>query len=177
MNTPEVPNDQSSKGASFPRWMLLIYWPVGFLLVHNVVPWGLSLLSARYGWVGGRPGLGNLSSLILIGAGLTVVVWTMVLHFVRASQRVEWVRTPSYLLVSGPYKFTRNPMYLAELVLWLGWALFYGSVIVFIGFVCWWVMMNFIAVPREERELETRFGDAYREYTRKVPRWLGKVGA
>jgi len=176
MNAPEVSDDQSSKGVSIPRWMVLVYWAVGLLLVHNVVPWGLSLLSARYGWMEGRPGLGNLLSLILIGAGLTGVVWTMALHFVRTSQRVALERTPSYLLLRGPYKFTRNPMFLAELVLWLGWALFYGSVAIFIGCVALWVMMNFIAVPREERELEARFGEAYREYKRRVPRWLGKAG-
>jgi protein-S-isoprenylcysteine O-methyltransferase Ste14 len=67
-------------------------------------------------------------------------------------------------------------MYLAELVLWLGWALFYGSVAVFIGCVVLWMMMNFIRVPREEQELEARFGEAYREYKRRVPRWLGEAG-
>ena len=35
--------------------------------------------------------------------------------------------------------------------------------------------MNFRVVPREERELEARFGEAYRQYKRMVPRWLGKV--
>jgi hypothetical protein len=62
---------------------------VGLLLVHNVIPWGLSVLSARYGWGAGRPGIGNLSSLILILLGVAGVVWTMALHFVRASARVD----------------------------------------------------------------------------------------
>jgi protein-S-isoprenylcysteine O-methyltransferase Ste14 len=176
MNAPKVPDDQSSKGVSIPRWLVPVYWAVGFLLVHNVVPWGLSHLSARYGWVKGRPGRGNRLSLLLVAAGLAGVVWTLALHFVRTSQRVRWERTPGYLLIRGPYQFTRNPMYLAELVLWLGWALFYGSVAVFIACVVLWVMMNFVAVPREERELEARFGEAYRDYKRTVPRWLGKAG-
>ena len=64
-------------------------------------------------------------------------------------------------------------MYLFELVLWFGWALFYGSLAVFIGFLLWWIMLNFYAIPYEERDLEARFGEAYRAYKARVPRWLG----
>jgi protein-S-isoprenylcysteine O-methyltransferase Ste14 len=63
-------------------------------------------------------------------------------------------------------------MYVCELALWFGWAVLYGSVGVFIGFAI------FFAIPvpgarYEERALEARFGDAYREYKARVPRWLG----
>jgi len=88
----------------------------------------------------------------------------MVLHLGRTPERVELEWTPKYLLMRGPYVFTRNPMYVAELALWLGWALFYGSVPVFVGFVVLGVVMNFVAVPREERALEARFGEAYLQY-------------
>ena len=40
---------------------------------------------------------------------------------------VDW--TPKLLIVSGPYRLTRNPMYVAELGMWLGWAVFFGSVL------------------------------------------------
>jgi protein-S-isoprenylcysteine O-methyltransferase Ste14 len=60
-----------------------------------------------------------------------------------------------------------------ELVLWLGWALFYGSGAVFLGFCLWWVAFRFGIVPQEERALEARFGAAYRAYKARVPRWLG----
>jgi protein-S-isoprenylcysteine O-methyltransferase Ste14 len=87
---------------------------------------------------------------------------------------VEWERTPKYLLRRGPYTFTRNPKYLSELMLWLGWGL-YGSLAVLIGCLLLGVLMDFRAVPREERALEARFGEAYRSYKRQVPRWLGKT--
>ena len=174
MSTPELPDDERSTRAVIPHWAPLLYWPVGFLLVHIALPWGLSLLSPRYGWVEGRPGWFNLSSLLLVVAGIAGAIWTMVLHYIQAPEGWELERTPKYLLSRGPYKFTRNPMFLAELVLWLGWVLFYGSIAVLAGFSLFWVAMNFLAVPREERDLEARFGEAYRQYKSKVPRWLGK---
>lgn len=65
-------------------------------------------------------------------------------------------------------------MYVAEMALWFGWAVFFGSLVVFIGFVVLCVAMNFI-VRREERELAAQFGEDYREYETTVPRWLWKA--
>ncbi len=174
MNTPQVPNNDQSKVSTIPRWTVPIYWVIGLLIAHNIIPWGISLLSTRYGWVAARPGIWNLLALILVVAGLASIIWTMVLHFARTPEKVEMERTPKYLLAQGPYGFSRNPMFLGELVLWLGWALFYGSVALLIGFLLMWVMMNFVAVPREERDLEARFGESYLEYKNKVSRWFGK---
>jgi protein-S-isoprenylcysteine O-methyltransferase Ste14 len=41
--------------------------------------------------------------------------------------------------------------------------------------VAWFVFFNFYAMPNEERILEAHFGDVYREYKKKVPRWFGKM--
>lgn len=174
MSTPEIPNKERSKKAVFPRWMALIYFVVMFPLGLVVAPWGLSLLSPRYGWVMSHPAVWNLFLLILIVAGIACTIWILVLHFVQAPEGWELERTPKYLLMDGPYKFTRNPIYLSELAIWLGWTLFYGSVAVFIGYMVWWVALNYVVVPWEERNLESRFGEAYLQYKRTVPRWLGK---
>jgi protein-S-isoprenylcysteine O-methyltransferase Ste14 len=81
------------------------------------------------------------------------------------------------LLTSGPYAFSRNPLYLAFLGFWLGWALFYGSLAVLAVFVAFLVLANSVIVPSEERYLEARFGDAFRRYKATVPRWLGMRSA
>jgi len=81
--------------------------------------------------------------------------------------------TPSYLLVRGPYRFTRNPMYVAAIAIWLGWTVFYGSAAVLEGLAAIWTAVKFAVVPFEEHRLEERWGEAYREYRRQVPRWIG----
>jgi protein-S-isoprenylcysteine O-methyltransferase Ste14 len=65
-------------------------------------------------------------------------------------------------------------MFLAGLTVWLGWALLYGSAVILIVALVLWAGSNYLTVPREERALEARFGEAYRDYQRRVPRWLGK---
>jgi protein-S-isoprenylcysteine O-methyltransferase Ste14 len=69
-----------------------------------------------------------------------------------------------------------NPlMYLPELILLLGWIIFYGSVALVIAFVIWYVFFNHYTIPQEERILEEDLGESYREYKTKVPRWFGKI--
>ena len=60
-----------------------------------------------------------------------------------------------------------------ELTFWFGWAIFYGSIPVLVGFLLWLAMFHCVIVRWEERDLETRFGDTYRAYKAQVPRWLG----
>lgn len=139
------------------------------------MPWALSLLSSRYGWVAGHPGFWNLLGLIPLVAGIAGSLWTLVLHFSESREGLDWEPDKSYLLTRGAYSFSRNPMYLSELTLLFGWVLLYGSVTVFIAFLVWSAWFSFVQVPREERTIEARFGEAYREYKSRVPRWLGKT--
>jgi protein-S-isoprenylcysteine O-methyltransferase Ste14 len=84
---------------------------------------------------------------------------------------------PSVLITDGPYRFTRNPMYVAELASWLGWALFFGNLAVFLGCIALLLVVNLVFVPREERSLEAAFGQAYLMYKERVPRWLVRANS
>lgn len=174
MNTPGIPNQEQSKRARLPRWMTPILLFVLFLLVHVAAPWGLSLLSTRYGWTDDVPGPLNLLALIVVVVGIACTIWLITRHYSSSPQTfMEW-QPGQKLITPGLYGYSRNPMYLFELMFWFGWALFYGSISVLIGFLLWFAIFNFVIVPFEERDLEFRFGEAYREYKRNVPRWLGK---
>ncbi len=171
MNTPENPNQERSKVVSIPWWMAF----VAALIVWLVGPWAISLLTPHYGWAEGRPGNWNLLGLIPVVVGTACLLWIMVLHFAQAPERVEMKLTKNYLLTRGPYAFTRHPMYLSELALLFGWIFFYRSVAVLIGFLVACAVLNFVNVPLEERALEARFGETYRQYKNTVPRWFGKI--
>ena len=87
---------------------------------------------------------------------------------------LEAAPTPGYLLRSGPYRWSRNPMYTGEATVWAGWALFYASPAVWAGLVT--VSAAFATiVPWEERRLLERFGEDYRAYLADVPRWVPRA--
>jgi len=177
MNTTNNPANEQSDAANLPRWaaliIALIFWVLLLPLVHAGIPWALSLFTPRYGWTEGQPGTWNWLGLIPIVPATICLIWLMILHFSRMPQNVKLERTPKYLLTGGPYRFTRNPMYIAELALWLGWAILYGSIPIFALLVM--APLGFKrVVAREERDLQARFGESYVEYKNKVPRWFGK---
>ncbi len=169
MNPSNNPNKPQPK--KIPRWLAYFL----FAIVWGMIPWTLSLLTPRYGWTAGRPGIWNLLGLIPLTAGIAGSLSTLLMHFAESHGELDWEPDKSYLLRRGLYSLSRNPMYLCELTLLFGWVLFYGSVAVFIAFSVWWAFFNFVQVPQEERIIEARFGDAYRQYKNMVPRWIGKI--
>jgi protein-S-isoprenylcysteine O-methyltransferase Ste14 len=174
MNTPELSNARDGKRTGGPRW--LAYFLVGLAIIGWWGgPWALSLLTPRSGWAAGRASFWNMLGLIPVVLGTVGLFWTMRLHFFQAPARVEWALAQNYLLRHGPYAFTRHPTYLSELTLMVGWVLFYGSLAVLAGFLVVLAILSFCAMPLEERAMEARFGDAYRDYKRRVPRWLGRT--
>jgi protein-S-isoprenylcysteine O-methyltransferase Ste14 len=91
----------------------------------------------------------------------------------------EPARTPvpgneptSAIVQSGPYRFTRNPIYLAFSVLVLGIACWVNSIWLLGTLAAAVSLMSFVVIPREERYLERRFRAEYLEYKAKVRRWL-----
>jgi protein-S-isoprenylcysteine O-methyltransferase Ste14 len=164
----------------FPRVAALVLWPVLGVPVHAGIPYVLSLVGSRYGWSTDTPGVWNLIGLAPLLAGAGIVTWALAHHYRAAPRgwpvalRLE-VEMHEYMLERGPYAFTRNPMYVGEGLVWIGWTIFYGSVAVLAGLGVFCTGVG-VFVRREERTLTARFGDAYRAYTRRVPRWIGRAG-
>jgi protein-S-isoprenylcysteine O-methyltransferase Ste14 len=110
-----------------------------------------------------------------VAAGAILLVWIMIFELSQnrnLPERVPIDWSPAFLMTGGPYAFSRNPMYIGELALWLGLAILYGSPVILAGFVVWVLAMQRLAV-REELGLEAAFGDLYRQYKTRVPRWIG----
>lgn len=147
---------------TLPRWLVLLLavtvWPLLGLLGHAAMPWAISRMAGRYGWAEQHPGLWNWLGLIFVGLGMIVIAWFWFVHVREASARekVELKATPDYLLTDGPYRYSRNPAYVAMLTIWFGWTVFYGSLPVLVGLFLVWLLFNYVVIPREERGLEAR---------------------
>lgn len=172
MSTSNFPPSRQPKGTKYlSPWLA---YPLA-LIVWEVIPWAISLLTSRYGWVAGSPGLWNWLGLIPVLFGTIGLLWGVYLHSAQSPEGIEWELDKSYLLNRGPYAFSRHPMYVSELILLLGWVIFYGSLALLITFAVWFLFFNYFAMPQEERAMEAHFGDAYRDYKKQVPRWFGKI--
>jgi protein-S-isoprenylcysteine O-methyltransferase Ste14 len=73
---------------------------------------------------------------------------------------------------NGPYRFSRNPIYLAFSVFHLGIACWLNSIWPLATLVAAIAVMAAVVIPREERYLERKFGADYLDYKRSVRRWL-----
>jgi protein-S-isoprenylcysteine O-methyltransferase Ste14 len=170
-------------GRRIPRWVGIMVQFLAFPAVNSVLPWALSLFATRHGWTAGLPGVWNLLGLIPVTMGFAIFFRCMREHFKAAPdgwllERTSYYPTPAYLLTQGPYRYSCHPIYLAEVAIWLGWLAFYGSFviggIIVVAALLSPFILEFLVVRREERGLEARFGDTYREYRRTTPRWFGK---
>jgi protein-S-isoprenylcysteine O-methyltransferase Ste14 len=101
----------------------------------------------------------------LLLAGLWLAAWA-----VRSAAGVDLER-PDQLVLAGPYALSRNPMYVASTLVYVGIALVLGAAwpLLLLPFV---LLATHVVVVREERSLERRFGTAYRTYKKSVRRYL-----
>lgn len=134
---------------------------VGVMLgLHFLWPWG-RFLHAPFVWIGLLP--------ILLGIVINMIADS---EFKRLGTTVKPFQQSSALVIRGPFRFTRNPMYLGMVLILVGSATVLGSVgaFVVIPVFVWVITVRFIHA--EESMLEQEFGDAFAEYKRRVRRWL-----
>ena len=107
----------------------------------------------------------------LIASGVTVFVLA-VQAMLRAGTNIP-TRRPSTAIVSGgPFKYSRNPIYLAATVTSVGIAVMADSVWVLASLIPFLIILNRGVIDREEKYLEEKFGKEYLDYKASVRRWL-----
>ena len=189
MSTPEVPAGKRSHRTRISRRMAFIaggfivsvVFPFNFL----VLPWLLSLLTPRLGWTEHGPAAWTRVGLFPVVAGALGLAWVLSVMLAQVPKLPPVLEldegeglltaTSRLLITHGPFAWSRNPTYLAGMFIGLGWAIFYGSVVMLIWTVVGWTLLDYLKIPQEERGLEARFGEAYRAYRRRVPRWIGTI--
>jgi protein-S-isoprenylcysteine O-methyltransferase Ste14 len=76
------------------------------------------------------------------------------------------------LVTTGPYRFTRNPMYLGWAIVTLGLACLIATWPMFLVPIAFFATMNWAQIPFEEAKMRRQFGEAFDAYTRGVRRWM-----
>ena len=113
------------------------------------------------------PRLGGPAVLLAIGLFLFAVR-----TFRAAGTPVPGNRPTTTIVRTGPYRFSRNPIYLAFSLLQLGIALWVNSLWLVLTLLAAVAVMSLVVIPREERYLEARFPSEYSPYKASVRRWL-----
>ena len=108
----------------------------------------------------------------LIIAGVVLSVWAALTFRRQRAEIVPSAETHSTLVASGPFRFSRNPMYLGALAVGVGVALLAGAWPMWLVPAALFLLQNFVIIPFEERSMERTFGDAYRDYRSRVRRWI-----
>ena len=113
-------------------------------------------------------------TLFLIGFALAV--WTCGLFHVKGKGTAAPWNPPKHFVISGPYRFVRNPMIISVLMMLAAEALFLRSWAVTAWAFTFWAINHFIYFPYiEEPKLLQRFGDDYAEYKKHVRRWIPRL--
>ena len=109
--------------------------------------------------------------IILIILGLTLNLWAV--RILSGNQTtIDFDKDPSDLVTNGPFRISRNPIYLSGVMASAGIAIFLGSVITFVFPLMLLLILDRVYIPAEEETLENMFGDEYRTYKHRVRRWL-----
>ena len=93
-------------------------------------------------------------------------------RFRRAGTPFDVRKTASVLITDGPYRFSRNPSYVSLTLLYLGIGTLLNNGWILILVAPVFLVMDLWVVRREERQLETKFGEDYLRYKAAVRRWL-----
>ena len=141
---------------------------VGFLLVF--LP-GRVLVAAGVG-PPERFGLAQGAGLLLGGAGAALALGSILTFVTLGKGTPAPFDPPRRLVVRGPYAWLRNPMYLGAGAALGGAALYYASLPLLAYAAAFLLAMHLTAVGYEEPALRAAFGEPYREYCRRVGRWL-----
>jgi protein-S-isoprenylcysteine O-methyltransferase Ste14 len=130
------------------------------LLLHLVLP--LHLLSTTL-----ARGIGVVC--VLVSLPLAIATFRALS---RAHTPVDPMKPTTALVTAGPFRYSRNPIYVALTLLYLGVAFLVNTLWILLLVVPVLVVIRYGVIAREEAYLTRKFGDAYHQYTTQVRRWL-----
>ncbi|HUG63483.1 MAG TPA: isoprenylcysteine carboxylmethyltransferase family protein [Methylomirabilota bacterium] len=146
-----------------------IPWPPLILVTAVLAAWGVEVLVPT-----GVP-VAPAAGWIIVAIALAIDVWAMV-TMVRSRTNILPHRPADALVTSGPFAWSRNPIYLGNTLLLFGLSIAFDTLWLAAAAAIAAVAVHWLAIRREERHLAARFGDAWHRYAAVTPRWLGVRG-
>jgi protein-S-isoprenylcysteine O-methyltransferase Ste14 len=141
-----------------------IAWAVAVLTglaINWLMPLPFVPAAVPAGWLGA----------IVFALALALVAWAIAI-ITRAGSNVPTNLPTTSIVDTGPYRFTRNPIYLSIVLGLIGLAIAFNSLWLLLTLVPFALVIRYGVVTREEAYLERKFGDVYRGYRARVRRWL-----
>lgn len=112
-----------------------------------------------------------LAGVVFLVIGVSMAA-SLAISFLVCRTTLNPFAEPAQFMARGPYRISRNPMYLTLVITYLGGALMLGSVWPLLALLGPVVILSRIVIPFEEARMLSRFGDDYRDYRGRVRRWL-----
>src|SRR5574344_373562 len=115
------------------------------------------------------------NGVILLIFGLCFAIWSMIIFNNHGNGTLAPWNPPKKIVVTGPYKYVRNPMLLGILLTIAGESITLDADIIFLWFIFFLIINSFYFKFVEEKQLKKRFGQDYLYYQEDVPMWLPKI--
>jgi protein-S-isoprenylcysteine O-methyltransferase Ste14 len=131
---------------------LVVEWLVPLPFLPEAVPWT---------WAG----------IAVTALGIALGAWAIV-TLRQAGTRVETTKPTTTIVARGPYRLTRNPIYVGMHAVLIGLAIALNAAWLLVALAPFYLVIRFGVIAREEAYLERKFGDRYLNYKSRVRRWL-----
>ncbi len=153
----------------------------GGTMVLVVIPFAViyaaALLDQRLGLMPfGTPAIDSAVGGVMMGAGFLWAMWAVYVQFTLGRGTPMPVMATQRLIVEGPYRYSRNPMALGTLLLYLGLAVAVGSYSALALMLIVAALLLLYIRKVEEQEMTLRFGEAYQRYRQQTPFIIPRFG-
>jgi len=144
-------------------WVFVLGYFLGIGLQHTILPRPYLSVTTTH--------VVSVSGMVLFGVGAVVAGWGLVLFHVARTTTTPGEASKA-LVTRGPYRFTRNPMYVGLTLAYLGEMGILVEIAPLIPLLFVVAYVNWIVIPVEETKLRTVFGEDYAQYCERVGRWI-----
>jgi protein-S-isoprenylcysteine O-methyltransferase Ste14 len=150
-----------------------IFFVVAPCTIAGLIPWWITrwrLLAAIGGWEWTRAG-----GAVLVIGGVAGLVGSFARFALQGLGTPAPVAPPANLVITGLYRWVRNPMYVCIVAIVLGQAIVFADLRLVVYGALVWAAVHAFVVGYEEPVLSEKFGAAYAEYRAHVPRWIPRL--